>query len=372
VVLQVLPALGIGGVERGTVEITQALMRAGGTALVASAGGPMEAAIAQAGGRHFTLPLNAKNPWAIWRNAAHLAALIRAHKVDIVHARSRAPAWSAWAACRQTGAHFVTTYHGVYGENFPFKRHYNAVMAKGERVIAVSQYVADLIKARHGIDPARLRVIHRGVDADIFDPAAVSPERTSRLAQAWNLPEGQPVIMLPGRLTSWKGQRVLLQALARLARPELCCVLLGADQGAREQHKALLAEAAQLGIAAQLRLPGSCTDMPAALLLADVVVNASTKPEAFGRTVIEAQAMARLVLGTDHGGAVETIDQGRTGWRVPPDDADALAAALAHALACTQAERHAIGAAARAAVQSRFSLKAMQRDTLALYQTLRP
>ncbi len=152
-VLQVLPSLVTGGVERGTIEITQAIAGAGGTALVASAGGRLVPAIERAGGRHITLPLSRKDPLAVWRNAARLEALIRAEQVAIVHARSRAPAWSAWLACRRTGAHFVTTWHGTYNEDLPLKRQYNAVMARGERVIAASRFIAELIVARHGTDP---------------------------------------------------------------------------------------------------------------------------------------------------------------------------------------------------------------------------
>jgi hypothetical protein len=157
VVLQVLPSLVTGGVERGTIEITQAVAQYKGTALVASAGGPMVPAVTRAGGRHITLPLLAKDPLTIWRNAAKLETLIRAEGVSLVHARSRAPAWAAWLACKRTGAHFVTTYHGVYGEDLPFKRHYNAVMAKGEIVIAASHYVAELIQLQHKVHPASIR-----------------------------------------------------------------------------------------------------------------------------------------------------------------------------------------------------------------------
>ncbi len=149
VVLQVLPSLVTGGVERGTIEITQAVAEAEGVALVASAGGPLVSLIERAGGRHVTFPLQAKGPFAIWRNAERLETLIREEHVSIVHARSRAPAWSAWLACRRTGAHFVTTYHGVYGEDLPFKRHYNAIMARGEIVIAASRYVALEVERRH-------------------------------------------------------------------------------------------------------------------------------------------------------------------------------------------------------------------------------
>jgi glycosyltransferase involved in cell wall biosynthesis len=367
-VLQVLPALGSGGVERGTVEMTQAIAQAGGTALVASEGGKLADAVAQAGGRHFALPLNSKGPWEIWRNAHRLAEIIGRHRVDIVHARSRAPAWSALLACRRTRAHFVTTYHGLYGEDFPGKRFYNSVMARGERVIAISRYVAEQVMQRHGVGAARVRVIHRGVDPSLFDPDAIEPARSIRLAGTWRLPDGARTVMLPGRLTRWKGQSVLIEALAKLGRPVVCCVLVGGDRGRERYAASLVRQAERLGVT--VRMAGECDDMPAALLLADVVVNASTKPEGFGRTIIEAQAMRRPVIATDHGGAVETVDHGLTGWRVPPADADALAAAIQHALALSDAERQQLGSRAREAVRQSYTTGAMQQATLDVYREL--
>ena len=369
-VLQVLPSLVTGGVERGTVEIARAIADAGGIALVASAGGRMVAAVQRAGGRHVTLPLDSKNPLAIWRNAALLADVIRAERVAIVHARSRAPAWSAWLACRRAGAHLVTTYHGTYRENLPFKRQYNAVMAKGERVIAASRFIAGLIVARHGTDPARIRVIPRGADPAVFDPDAVSGERIARLERAWRLPEGAKVVLLPGRLTRWKGQTVLIEALARLVRPDVCCLLVGSDQGRRHYAAQLIRQADTLGVADRLRLAGECDDMPGALMLADVVVHASTEPEAFGRVVIEAQAMGRPVIASDLGGPVETVEHGMTGWRVPPGDAGALAAAIEQVLELPAAVRADLGIRARAGVQSGYTVAAMQAATLAVYDEL--
>jgi glycosyltransferase involved in cell wall biosynthesis len=369
-VLQVLPSLVTGGVERGTVEIARAIADAGGIALVASAGGRMVAAVQRAGGRHVTLPLDSKNPLAIWRNAALLADVIRAERVAIVHARSRAPAWSAWLACRRAGAHLVTTYHGTYRENLPFKRQYNAVMAKGERVIAASRFIAGLIVARHGTDPARIRVIPRGADPAVFDPDAVSGERIARLERAWRLPAGAQVVLLPGRLTRWKGQTVLIEALARLVRPDVCCVLVGSDQGRRHYAAQLIRQADTLGVADRLRLAGECDDMPAALMLADVVVHASTEPEAFGRVVIEAQAMGRPVIASDLGGPVETVEHGMTGWRVPPGDAGALAAAIEQVLELPAAVRADLGIRARAGVQRGYTVAAMQAATLAVYDEL--
>jgi glycosyltransferase involved in cell wall biosynthesis len=370
VVLQVLPSLVTGGVERGTIEITQAVAEADGVALVASAGGKLEKAVQRAGGRHITLPLDSKNPFVVWRNATRLAKLIRAENVAIVHARSRAPAWSAWLACRRTGAHFVTTYHGVYNEDLPFKRPYNAVMARGEIVIAASRYVAELIVFRHGVYPTRIRVIPRGVDPAVFDPAAVAPDRIARLARAWRLPDGVPTVVLPGRLTAWKGQPILLAAIARLARRDLCCVLVGSDQGRRRYARRLVRQAERLGIADRLRLVGNCDDMPAALMLSDVVVHASVRPEAFGRVVIEAQAMGRPVIAADLGGPVETVRHGETGWRVPPGDPAALAEAIAQALALPDVQRQALGQRARQAVLRNYTVRAMQEATLDVYEEL--
>ncbi|HEX5326316.1 MAG TPA: glycosyltransferase family 4 protein [Acetobacteraceae bacterium] len=368
VILQVLPSLVTGGVERGTLEITEAVAAAGWTALVASAGGPLVAAIKRAGGRHIALPLDTRNPMAILRNAGRLARLITDAGADIVHARSRAPAWSAWLAARRTGAHFVTTYHGAYGEDLPLKRHYNAVMARGQIVIAASGFVAGLIGMRHGTDPARIRIIPRGVDPVVFDTTAVTAERRARLAASWALPPGRPVIMLPARLTGWKGQTVLLDAAARLSARGAIIVLVGSDQGRTRTSAALRQQAARLGIADRLRMPGHCSDMPAALSLADVVVHASTAPEAFGRVVIEAQAMGRPVIAADLGGPVETVEHGVTGWRVPPGDPAALAAAIEHVLALPPAERIAIGARARTAVLARCTTRAMQAATLEAYR----
>ena len=370
VVLQVLPSLFTGGVERGTIEITQAVVEAEGVALVASAGGPLVKSVERAGGRHITLPLDTKNPYAIWRNAARLEALIRAEKVAIVHARSRAPAWSAWLASRRTGVHFVTTYHGVYNEDVLLKRSYNAVMARGEIVIAASRYVAELIVFRHKVYPTRVRVIPRGVDPAVFDPAAVGPDRVARLVREWRLPDGVPTVVLPGRLTSWKGQPVLLAAIARLARRDVCCVLVGSDQGRHRYSAQLVRQAERLGIADRVRLVGNCDDMPAALMLSDVVVHASVRPEAFGRVVIEAQAMGRPVIASDLGGPVETVRHGETGWRVPPDDPAALAAAIDAALALSEAERQALGQRAREAVQRGYTVQAMQDATLDVYEEL--
>jgi glycosyltransferase involved in cell wall biosynthesis len=369
-VLQVLPALDTGGVERGTVEMVQAIVRAGGSALVASSGGRLVAAVERAGGTHIMLKLASKNPARIWSNAARLAFLIRAAEVDIVHARSRAPAWSAWLACRRTAARFVTTWHGVYSENAPGKRRFNAVMARGERVIAISHFIAARVLSRYNIDPTRLRIIPRGVDPALFDPAAVSGHRVARLSAEWRLPDGATTIILPARLTRWKGHIVMVEALARLKRQDICLVMVGAEQGRKKFRKELLARAEQLGVTDRIRIVGHCDDMPAALMLADIVVNPSIEPEPFGRTVIEAQAMGRPVIVSDQGGTAETVDHGVTGMRVPPANPAALAAAINFVLSMSDAERVALGERARLSVMTNYTTEAMQNATMDVYREL--
>jgi glycosyltransferase involved in cell wall biosynthesis len=366
-VLQVLPSLVAGGVERGTLEIAEAIIGAGGQALVASAGGSLVGPLERLGARHITLPLRTKNPLGMLRNAAALARLVAVERVGIIHARSRAPAWSAWLAARRSGAHFVTTYHGTYNEGIAGKRFYNSVMARGERVIAISEFIADHVRERHGTDAGRLRVIPRGVDPRRFDPALVPLESLAALRAEWRLPEGCPVVMLPARLTRWKGQGVLLDAMARLPGNAVA-VLVG--DGGSGWRRTLVARAGELGLADRLRLVGHTDDMAAALLLADVVVHASTDAEAFGRTVIEAQAMARPVIAADLGGPRETVEHGVTGWRVPPGDPSALAAAIGAALALPAADLAAMGQRARANVLAHYTTQAMQAATLAVYREL--
>ena len=359
-ILQVLPALDAGGVERGTLEMAEAIQEAGFRAIVASAGGRLVPGLEALGARHVTLPLATKSPFGIWRNAAALTRLARAEGVALIHARSRAPAWSALLAARRMGAHFVTTYHGTYGEGFPGKRLYNSVMARGERVIAISRHIAGHITATHGVAS---RVIPRGVDLRVFDPALVEPARIAAMRAEWDVPAGAPIILLPARLTRWKGQAVLIEAMAEI--PGAVAVLAGDAQGRAAYVAELRALAAARGVA--LRIPGHVTDMPAALLAAELVIHASTQPEAFGRSVIEAQAMGRLVIAADLGGPRETVTQGMTGWLTPPGDAPALAAQIRAALALPPEARAAMGEAARQGVPT---MAAMQSATIALYREL--
>jgi glycosyltransferase involved in cell wall biosynthesis len=368
-VLQIVPSLVSGGAERGTVEVAGALAAAGWASYVASAGGPLERGLRRSGAGHFALPLASKNPLVMRRNAAALTQLIGHYNIDIVHARSRAPAWSAWSAARTTGTHFVTTFHNAYGARSALKRRYNSIMARGERVIAISQFVADYAAGVYGIGSDRLRTIPRGVDLEIFSAARVGAPRIISLARQWRLPDGAPVVMLPGRLTRWKGGLDFIAAIALLGRSDICCLLVGAEQrrGFRRELEAAI-ERQRLG--GVFRIVENCTDMPAAYMLADVVVSASRDPEGFGRVIVEAQAMGRPVVATDHGGARETIIPGATGWLAPPREPAALAAAINEALSLSADERARFAQRAAVHVAAHFSREVMCSRTIDVYEEL--
>ncbi len=371
-VLQVLPRLESGGVERGTVEIAAALGEAGWRAYVAAEPGRLVDDLARVGATFVELPLASKNPLTLARNAGRLARLVREHDVDVVHARSRAPAWSALAAARRTERPFVTTFHSIYsGSANALKRRYNAVMTRGDVVIAISDYVARHIAAHYGPQPARVRTVPRAVDTALFDPDRVDPERVRRLRDAWGLAGDAATIVLPGRVTRRKGHLQLVGALARLARRDVRALCVGPDTGDGRYRREVEAAARAAGVAERVVFTGQCDDMPAAYLLADVVAVPSVEtPEAFGRVSVEAQAMGRPVVVSRLGGLPETLIEGRTGWSVPAGDDAALAHALATSLELEAAERASFAARARTFVVEHYALARMTEATLAIYREL--
>ncbi len=369
-VLQVLPSLETGGVERGTCDVAAALTRAGWRAFVASAGGAMTTELERAKARHAELPVDSKNPFVMHANVERLARLIESYHIDIVHARSRAPAWSARAAARRTGRPFVTTFHGTYGHRGALKRRYNSVMTRGDKVIAISDFIADHIRQVYGIDEERLITIPRGINLEHLDPSKVSAERMIRLSRRWRLHDGMPLIVMPGRLSRWKGQMVLVDALAELGRQDVRCLLLGGGRGRPGYRRALERRIRTKGLDSVVAVIDDCDDMAAAYNLADVVISASTHPEAFGRVAAEAQAMGRPVIATDHGGARETVIDGETGWLVPPGDKSALARTIKAALALDVPTREAVAVAARAHIEARFTVEGMCQATIGVYESL--
>lgn len=369
--MQVIPELGAGGAEQGCIDIAGALTRAGAKALVVSHGGMRVPELRRLGALHINLPVHSKNPLTMALNIRRLRNLILAHGVDIVHARSRAPAWSCLEACTNTKAHFVTTCHAPFNINdSKAKRFYNSSITRGERVIAISTYVADYLRRNYEIDPDRIRVIPRGIPLDKFNPGNCSPERMMKLSRAWRVPDGAAIILMPGRLTRWKGQIEMVEAMALLQRPDLYCVMVGDDQGRSDYHTALDTLIRERNLEANVRIMAHCDDMPAACMLASAIVSASIEPEGFGRVAVEGQAMGRPVVATNHGGSQETVIDGVTGWLVPPGDADALAQTLEKVFRLNEEQRNHLAHAAIRHVHEHFSKELMAERTLAVYAEL--
>lgn len=372
VILQILPRLETGGVERGTTEIAAAIKAAGWNSVVVSGGGRLVRDLERGGTEHITLPVYSKNPVVMRKNADRLAEIIKEKNVDIVHARSRAPAWSAKWACEKTGVPFLTTFHGAYNIGpFKIKKKYNRVMTAGVLTIAVSNFIKQHILDNYeGIEADKIRVIHRGADIERFDVAKVSQERLIALSKKWRLPEDLPVIMLPGRLTRWKGQLVMLDALAQMRHKNIRCLFVGSDQGRKRYRRELERKAKKLGLDSVVQFVDQCNEMDVAYMLSDVVVSASTDPEAFGRVIPEAQAMGRLVIGPDHGGATETIKDGETGFLFKHGDAKDLAEKLDAVLDMSAEEKQKTTQKAVQSVRGEFSKDAMCEKTINLYREI--
>lgn len=381
-ILQVIPDLNSGGAERTTLDVARAVVEAGGKAIVVSQGGQLVPDLMAFGADHIELPVKSKNPLTIWKNAARLTELIRMRNVSVIHARSRAPAWSAFWAAQRTGIPFVTTYHGTYNQKNALKAWYNSVMARGDAVIANSHFIADLVAERHPFAKGRITVIQRGSDLKGLDPANVSALRLQALKDQWGIPSGHPIIVNMARLTAWKGQKVLIEAMGHLMEAELgnpLAILAGDAQG-RDGYLADLKKLiADNGLQDRVRLVGHCADVPAAMALADLAVIASTEPEAFGRAAVEAQAASVPVIVSDLGAVPETVlappqvnEEDRTGWRVPAGDPAALAAAIRQALKQDPARQKEMTDRALAHVRQNFSVETMCAKTLAVYEGLLP
>jgi glycosyltransferase involved in cell wall biosynthesis len=371
--LQVVPELETGGAEQSTLDVARAVVRAGGRAIVASRGGRMSARLEADGATLCALPAQSKNPLVMAANARRLADLIRREKVSLVHARSRAPAFSALWAARRTGTPFIATYHGIYKAKSGLKRWYNAVMTRGELVIANSEYTRRHVLAEHGLAPDKVVAIPRGVDLERFDPARVEPVRIERLREAWGIAPDDPrtKIVLAGRLTRIKGHPTIIEAAARLkaeGRDDVLILFVGDDQGRSDYREELVRAIDQAGLNQALRIVGHCDDMPAAYLLADLAILPTTVPESFGRAAVEPQAMGRPVIAAAHGGTMETVVPGETGWLAAPGDAAAWADALRLAIDAGAAGRARIGQAAMARAGALYRADAMCEATLKAYE----
>lgn len=374
-ILQIIPRLDAGGAERTTVDIARALVHAGYRALVVSEGGRLEHELIGVGARVIEMKVASKNPLTMWRNSVRIARLIREEKIALVHARSRGPAWSAYYAARATRVPFVTTYHGIYKARTFLKRWYNAIMARGDRVIANSQWTARHITATHKVPSGRMVIIPRGVDLTAFDITRVTAIRVVAMRARWGVPNDARVVLLPGRLTRWKGQLVLIAAVAALVKagrwPSDAYAVLAGDAQGRSDYLAEIAAARKAaGLEGIVVVSDHVDDMPAAYAAADIIVSPSTEPEAFGRVPVEAAAMGRPVIATAHGGVEETVLRDESGLLVPPRSVRALSEALAALLAAPQSYLNEMGARGRRHIETVYTVERMCDATLRVYAEL--
>lgn len=380
-ILQVIPELEAGGAERTAVDIAEAIAQQGGRALVATEGGRLVAELQAKGGIWLPFPAATKNPFSMLVNMFRLTKICRNEQVDLIHARSRAPAWSAFGAARKLGLPFITTYHGSYSSRSSVKTLYNSIMARGDVVIANSRYTANLIETMHPFAKDHISVIYRGTNLSQFLPSSISEERIEKIRKDWNVGLGQRIVLLAARLTEWKGQKVLIEAASRLKESgkfgNVVFILAGDSQGRSSYVKELEALIHKYSLHDQVKLVGHCSDMPAAFMASAAVTVPSTEPEAFGRSAVEAQSLGIPVIVSDLGAVPETVltppqypaDQ-RTGWRIPANDADALAKALGEALSLQASALLSLSQRARLHVEKNFSLHGMVEQTLHVYDMM--
>lgn len=363
-VLQLLPELEGGGVERGTLELGRYLVRHGHRSIVGSGGGRLVPQLEREGSIHVTMPVGAKSPSCL-QCILKLRNLMLQERVTVLHLRSRLPAWLgylAWKSLpRAKRPLLITTFHGFYSVSG-----YSAIMAKGDAVIAVSDSIKDHIKKAYGRHEGVI-TIFRGVDGESFNPDIVEPKRLESLRSQWNVDKGSPVVMLPGRFSRLKGQDVFIKSLAALADCTFQAILVGDTQDNPRITSDLQEIIRQNNLNDCVKMVGHCQDMPAAYLVADIVVSSSNVPEAFGRVSIEGMAMGKPVIATAHGGSLETVVPQETGWLVRPADEDDMARAMKEALSMPEESLKRIGGNGRSRILSKFTTEAMCEQTLAVY-----
>lgn len=375
VLLQILPKLESGGVERGTIEIVKASVEVGMESIVVSNGGAMAEEVTKAGGLHLAIPVHRKNPLSIAINVFRIAKIISQYKVDIVHARSRAPAWVAYFACKLTGCHFVTTVHGNYSGSFWMKRWYNSVMVKGEKIIAVSEFVKHYALERFCFRKHtrlllgnKIQVIHRGADLNNFNQGILNQGRIMQVSNFLNLPTDHDIVLLPGRFTRWKGQETLIRAIKYIShRQNLIFLLLGNLQEHPSYVKELLKLAKQEQVEESVVFRNSLKDMPSAYMISSIVLSTSTQPEAFGRVAVEACAMGKPIIATAIGGSTETILDGETGFLVQPANPKQLAEKIDEILDMDSSKLNLICKKAMLHIRQHFSIDKMCNETLKVY-----
>jgi glycosyltransferase involved in cell wall biosynthesis len=350
------------------IAAAEYLVANGYRAIVTSAGGPLVGKVLDSGAEHVKIRVDSKNPLTIWNNVCRLSEIIKERNVSIIHARSRAPAWSSYYASRKMDIPFVTTFHGIYNFSTRIKKFYNSIMIEGDRIIAVSDFVKQHLVEHYKADESRIRVIHRGVDYKYFDPSNVTKESMEIFCDKYHVPKDTPVLLLPARMTNWKGHMVLLEALNLIKDKDFYCIMAGDLSKHTAFAQRVNDKIVSLKLQSKVRTFGPEAEMLNLYGISDIILSTSIEPEAFGRVVIEGQSMEKMVISTNIGGASETIVDGVNGYHVAPNDPGDLADRIRYAISIIGSSSSEMmkKEARRSAIQ-KFSLDSMLTKTTEVY-----
>ena len=376
-VLQVIPKLGYGGAETGCYDIAHYLSENNCKSFIVTSGGELIKFIDKKKVKLIRLPVNSKNPLLVFFNAMLLVGIILFYNISIVHARSRAPAWSCLLATKLTKRKFVTTFHGTYSFSGKFKKFYNSVMVRSDLIIAGSNFIFSHIKENYSKFfklKKKFLVIFRGINVDYFDASSKLESEEKKLLQKWEINKEKKIILMPGRLTSWKGQELFIEAI-NLTKIELGyeafhVVILGSDQGRDLYKKKLIRLIEQYRLTNQIKFIEHCDDMALAYKISDIVVSASIEPEAFGRVAVEAQSMEKMIIASDIGGSNETIINEKTGLLFESGNANSLSKKIIQAITMDETSIELIGKEGRKNIIKKFNVEKMCFSTYSEYKRL--
>ena len=376
-VLQVIPKLGYGGAETGCYDLAHYLSEKECSSFIATSGGQLLKFVKKNKVKVFRLPVHSKNPLLIIFNTVVLSILIFLNNINVVHARSRAPAWSCYLACLITGRKFVTTFHGTYNFGSKIKKFYNSVMLRSKLTIAGSNFIFNHISENYSKylnSKKKLRVIFRGINIDFYNKKNISILKQEKLKKEWELFPNRFTILMPGRLTTWKGQEKFIEALNILVEDysnlNFQAIILGSDQGRTVYKKRLINLIQRYRLNKKIKFIDHCKEMPLAYSIADAVVSASIEPEAFGRVSVEAQAMEKPIIASNLGGSKETIVNKKSGFLYKHDDPRELAKTLNTVIQLDQDALNSIGNEGRKNIIKKFDVEAMCDSTLREYKKL--
>ena len=376
-VLQVIPKLGYGGAETGCYDIAHYLPENDCGSFIVTSGGELLKFIDKKKVKIIKLPVHSKNPLIIFINFLALVAIILVKNISIVHARSRAPAWSCFLAAKITGRKFVTTFHGTYNFNNKIKKFYNSVMVRSDLIIAGSNFIFSHIKdnyTKYLNAKKKLLVIFRGINVDYFDPTTKFDSDEKKLLKKWQIEKDKKIILLPGRLTGWKGQEVFIEAInlvnIELGYEAFYAVILGSDQGRDLYKKKLIRITEQHRLNNQVKFIDHCNDMALAYKVSDIVISASIEPEAFGRVAAEAQSMEKPIIASDIGGSNETIIDEKTGFLFESNNAKSLSKKILKVLSMDETRLQSIGKEGRKNIIQKFNVEKMCFSTYSEYKRI--